>query len=332
MVRRIRADDVAKIAGVSRSTVSRVFTPGAVVAEDTRVKVTAAADLIGYRLNIIARSLTMRRTRLIGVVVGDLFNPFYAELLARISRILQDRGLAALLFRARYDEIEQVMRHLMSYQIDGMIVTSAVPTSGIAAEFSKIGTPIVVINRPSYSELVHSVASDNFVGTELVAEHLADLGCSRIAYIAGIPGLPSNDEREQGLIKALSGRRVGLFARDVGDYTSEGAAAATRMLLNRTIRPDAIFCANDTMAVATIDVARHEFGLRPGLDLRIVGYGNGPIAKLAGYDLTSVDQDVDAIAAHAVDLAETSLADNAAGGLSIRIPPRLVVRSSTQGS
>ena len=327
--RSIRADDVARIAGVSRSTVSRVFTPGTTVAVVTRDRVLQAADLIGYRPNIIARSLTMRKTRLVGVVVGDLVSPFYSAMLARISRELQDAGMAALLFRARYDEVETVMRHLLSYQIDGLIVTSAVPTAGIAAEYGKVGIPIVVVNRPAQSQATRSVSSDNSAGCALIIDHLLERGSRRIAYIAGIAGLVSSEERHRGLSDALAARGLALAGQADGHYAYAGAEQAMRRLLTTCSDMDAVVCANDAMAVAAIDVIRLAPTLAEGRRIRIVGYDNSPVAGLPGYDLTSVDQDIDAIARHAVDLAIAVDGGGEESTRSVRIRPRLKIRGSS---
>ena len=130
---KVGSQDVAQLAGVSRSTVSRVFTPGTYVAEDTRVKVMRAAEMLGYRPNIIARSLTMRRTRLVGIVTGHLENPSHAAIVRRIAAGVQDHGMATLLVTARYNEAERVLQSLLSYQVDALVVTSAVPTSAASS-------------------------------------------------------------------------------------------------------------------------------------------------------------------------------------------------------
>ncbi|MCM0020543.1 MAG: LacI family DNA-binding transcriptional regulator [Tagaea sp.] len=317
---------MARLAGVSRSTVSRVFTAGADVAKDTRDRVDAAAAALGYRPNVIARSLTMQKTRLVGVIVGDVENPFYAALLRNIGTALQARGMSALVFIARFDELDGVVDQVLSYQVAGLIVTSAAPRPQLVVECQKARVPIVLINRPSTLGGVNSVSSDNLAGTGLIAAHLVALGCRKIAYLAGIGGHGGNRERETGLALALGARGLAIHASECGDFTAEGATAAARALLSRGDRPDAIVCANDIMAAAAIDVARHEFGLSPGRDIRITGYDNSPTARLRAYRITSIDQSVAEIANAAVELAATATAHSEAA---VVVNPRLVARHST---
>ena len=327
---RVGSQDVAQLAGVSRSTVSRVFTPGAYVAEETRKRVERAAAVLGYRPNVIARSLTTRRTRLVGIVVGDLENPAQAELLHRVTTLLQDNGMACLLFIARYDEVDHLLRNLMSYQVDALVVASAVPTAAISLECTRAGQPLIVVNRAPPPEVSYAVRGDNQQGAELLADHLVAGGYRRFAFMAGLDAVPSSVEREQAFSLALARHGHTVVARESGDFTAAGAAKAMRAILSRADPPDAVFCANDTMAVAALDVARHEFGLRPGTDLGVCGYDNSPVAGLQGYDLTTVDQDIDAISAAVVETVIDAVSATPPVRLTRVVPPRLVARESTR--
>lgn len=329
---RIGSEHVARLAGVSRSTVSRVFTPGTYVAEGTRQKVERAAAILGYRPNIIARSLTMKRTNMVGVVVGDLENPTYSAMVRRIVDSLQDRGLASLLFTARYTEVNRVIQSLMAYQVDALVVCSAVPAAPIAVECRKAGKPLILVNRQAPLDVALTVGGDNRAGTALIAQHFLEQDYHRIAFVAGIDAVSSSTEREQGLAAALQARGRVVSGRAVGDYTYEGAARATRALLSAAEPPDAIFCANDTMAVAALDIARDEFGLRPGRDIGIAGYDDAPMARLPAYDLTTVNQDLDSIVAAVVARVEAAARGEGGDPAPVLVPPRLVVRSSTRRS
>ena len=121
---RIGSVDVARLAGVSRSTVSRVYTPGTYVSEATREKVERAASVLGYRPNVLARSLITQRTNIVGVTVGDLDNPLHASLTRRLVRALQDRGYASMMFAAHFDEVDRVIDSLMAYQVEALILCS----------------------------------------------------------------------------------------------------------------------------------------------------------------------------------------------------------------
>ena len=326
---KVGSQDVAQLAGVSRSTVSRVFTPGTYVAEDTRVKVMRAAEMLGYRPNIIARSLTMRRTRLVGIVTGHLENPSHAAIVRRIAAGVQDHGMATLLVTARYNEAERVLQSLLSYQVDALVVTSAVPTSAISRECARVGIPLVVTHRTP--EEIHglSVYGDNVIGTDMVTDHLVSQGYRKFAYISGLREIFSSNEREQAYALALARHGLRLLYSETGNFEYDDALVAMRSLLSREDPPDAVFCANDIMAAAALDVARYDFVLRPGEDIAVVGYDESPLARLRGYDLTSVNVNSARVADGAVDYILESQAAGAPIPRLLPIAPELVVRGSS---
>jgi DNA-binding LacI/PurR family transcriptional regulator len=323
---RVGSEDVARLAGVSRSTVSRVFTPGTYVAQATREKVERAALRLGYRPNVLARSLITQRSRIVGVTVGDLDNPLHATLTRRLVRALQDNGYASMLFTAHFDEVDRVIDSLMSYQVEALILCSAVPTAPVAVECAKAGCPLVVLNRAVDSDVAFSVGCDHQSGTRLVADHLVDAGYSRIAFMSGLAAVPGANERGAAFALALEQRGTSIVERVSGEFTYEGATEAMRSLLGGSSRPDALFAANDIMALAAADVARLEFGMRIGPDIGIVGYDNSPATRMASYSLSSVDIGVDAMVREAVKLV---LDLHATPKRAVLVEPSLVVRAST---
>lgn len=326
---RIGSEDVARLAGVSRSTVSRVFTSGAYVKPETRTKILDAAEKLGYRPNVIARSLTMRSTRLVGIVAGHLENPAHAALVRQIAKGLQDAGFASLLVNAHFNEADRVIRSLMSYQVDALVLTSAVPTAAIAYECSREKTPLVITNRPSDPDQCLAAFGDNLAGAEMIADHLLDQGWSRFGYIAGYDEVPASSERESGFALALARRGYALVGREGGEFGRKGAAEAMHRLMSRNPAPDAVFCANDEMAVAAMDVARFDLGLSIGSDIAIAGYAEGFLSDLRAYDITSVRLNTPEIAAAAIRLVLGSQSGAVPGATSVAITPELVVRSST---
>lgn len=329
IVSNVGSKEVAKLAGVSRSTVSRVFTPGTYVADDTRIRVQRAAELLGYRPNVLARSLMTRRTGLVGIVTGHLENPTHASLVRLVTSGLQDHGMAALLVAAHFDEVDRVFQILMAYQIDALVVTSAVPTAKIAHECTRSGTPLIVANQgPGFRDGV-AVFSDNRGGATLVAEHLVEEGWRRFGIIAGREGLPASIEREEAFTLALAQQGHSLAGRAVGNYSVEDAAIAMRELLSGPVPPDAVFCATDEMATSALDVARYEYGLQPGQDIAIAGYGESPLARLRAYDLTSVEACIPEVADATVNVV-VAACNGATHSSVVPVAPRLVVRSSTR--
>ena len=327
----IRSLDVARLAGVSRSAVSRAFTEGAYVSDETREKILKAASLLGYSPNAIARSLITRRSRMVGVVVADLGNPFYARVLELVCLKLQETGLAPLLLcRYSSQDLDSLIPQLLAYQVDGVLIAASTLSSTIATQCARAGRPVVLINRYGSLDDVSAVSCDNVGGGAAIADHLAAGGHRRIAFLAGLEDTSSSRDREKGFTERLVALGMRLHARDVGHYTYEGAVAAARRLLSMRLRPDAIFCANDTMAIAVVDVARSEFGLELPRMLSVAGYDNIDAAQWRGYDLTTVDQNVERMTATAIDLL-LSLRDHPdTPPRHVEVPARLAIRRSTR--
>ncbi|MGB0847459.1 MAG: LacI family DNA-binding transcriptional regulator [Thiolinea sp.] len=289
----VTSTDVARRANVSQSAVSRTFTPGASVSENTRNKVLAAAEELGYRPNALARSLISGRSRIVGLVVAYLENHFYPIVVERLSRALQAHGYHVLLFMTEPGQQDKVIGEILQYQIDGVVLASVTLSSHIAEECAALGVPVVLFNRYIADAQASSVTSDNVAGGHKLARFLVNKGFKRIAFVAGQENSSTNMDRERGFIKGLDEAGLALWKRDVGHYLFEGAAEATRRLLNEDEHPDAIFVANDHMAFAVMDVIRSEYKLRVPEDISVVGYDDVPEAAWPAYDLTTVEQPVD---------------------------------------
>ncbi len=282
------------MAGVSQAAVSRVFTPGASVSDEMRRKVMAAAKQLGYRPNAIARSLSQQSSRIIGLVMIRFWNPFYTRLLEEFTSHLQARGYWVLLLNVADDsDLEQAVPAALQYQVDGLIITSATLSSSLAEECLRVGTPVVLFNRYGLNSQVNAICCDNLAGGRMVADALASAGHTRLAYIAGEAGSSTNRDREQGFTDRLAERGLSITGRERGDYSYEAGHAAARRLLSSSPRPDAIFCANDLMAMAAVDVARADFGLRLPQDLSVVGFDDIEMASWPKYGLTTVRQPIE---------------------------------------
>lgn len=323
--------DVARLAQVSQSAVSRAFTPGASVSEDTRAKVVEAARKLGYRPNAIARSLSTRRSRIVAVVMSYLDNQFYPVVLEKISQRMQRDGYHVLLFIADTRHVDSVLAEILQYQVDGVVLASTVVSSALAQRCTDAGIPVVLFNRTVRDgQDSSSVTCDNYQGGRLVARHLLDTGHERIAFIAGMEDTSTNLDRERGFRDALAehGRRC--FARAVGNYDFEHAKKAARELFSAAApdRPDAVFVANDHMAIAVMDTLRMELGLRVPLDASVVGFDDVPQAAWGSYQLTTVEQDADAMIEATAGLLLSQI-EGEVSSKAIVLPARLVVRGST---
>ena len=300
---RISSHQVAELAGVSQPTVSRAFTPGANISAETRNKVLEAAKKIGYRPNVIARSLTQQSTKMIGLVVGDFKNPFYSRLIDIFSLQLQQRGYWSLLLNVPHDdEIESTLPMALQYQVAGIIVTSTMLTSTLANECESYGTPVVLFNRYPLQSNLNAVTCDNKGGGRKIADALLDGGHKRIAYMAGQEGSSTNRDREKGFTERLLERGSHVFARETGDYHYNSGYEAAQRLLSNDEKPDAIFCANDLMAMATMDVAKRQFDLEVPGDLSIIGFDDIQMVSWPTYSITTIHQPVKKMVNATIDI------------------------------
>jgi len=293
---KITAKDVARYAGVSQSAVSRVFTPGASVSPMMEKRVREAALELGYRPNILARSLITGSSRTIGVVVSYLNNQFYPELLELLSRELRTRGYHPLMFIAsNQDDIEEVTAEILDYQVDGVVLASVSMSSGLADRCQASGIPVVLLNRTVENNVFHSVTTDNRSGGALIADHLIDNGYKRIAFLAGWEQASTQRERERGFLEAMQEKGVALHCRGIGNFDFDMTKEAVRQMLQSEERPDAIFFANDHMAFAGVGVIEREFGLRIPEEIAVVGFDDVPLAAWPTFELTTVRQPAEAM-------------------------------------
>ena len=284
--------DVAQLAGVSQSTVSRVFSAPDLVASKTVIRVRDAAARLGYKPNAIASSLITRRTNMIGVVMAEISSPFYPYVLEKLTQQLHDRGKQVLLFATSPGkDVDDVMPDVLRYKVDGLIIANAVLGSSLVEECVRLGTPLLLFNRYVQDASVSAVVCDNLAGARLVADALLDAGHRRIAFIAGKTNTSTNMDREHGFVQRLRERGYETVLREQAEYTYASGYAAAQRLFERAGRPDAIFCANDIMALGAIDAARHAGIVIPD-EVSVIGFDDIPAASWGAYTLTTVRQPV----------------------------------------
>ena len=330
---RVTSAQVAALAGVSQSAVSRVFTPGASVSRRTADKVRAAALSLGYRPNVLARAMITGKSRIIGLVVAYLENQFYPVALELLSRALQDRGYHVLVFMADNDanRTAQVVDELLDYQVDGIVAASVAVGTDLTARCRTAGIPVVLFNRGQDDRQHSEVTSDNIAGGREVARFLMEGGHRRIAHIAGWQGSSTGRDRSQGFRAAMgeagqepSSEIDGLYRRDV-------AAEAARHLMALPAPPDAIFVGNDHMAFGVMDELRSRLGLDVPGDVSVVGYDDVPLASWPAYDLTTLRQPVRRmVAATVAELLSQIEGEGHPEPRATRIAGDLIVRGSAR--
>ncbi len=324
--------DVARRAGVSQSAVSRVFTPGASVSTRMRERVLAAAAALDYRPNVLARSLITGRSRVIGLILAYLDNQYYPVVLERLCTALQARAYHVMIFIAPQAnaDVERVLGEILDHQVSGIVMASATLSSTLAARCAEQGVPVVQFNRAQDDPALSAVTSDNVAGGRMLARFLAAGRHRRIAYIAGWAEASTQRDREAGFRQGLAEAGASLFAHDSGDYSFAGAQQATRRMFGKRRRPDAVFVANDHMAIPAMDVLRADFGLRVPEDVSVVSYDDSPPAAWASYGLTGIRQPTNAMVAAVVDILMARIEDADAPPRRVVLPGELVVRQSAR--
>jgi len=293
-MKRVTSVDVARLAGVSQSTVSRTFSPESNIAPATRDKVLAAAETLGYAPNAIARSLITNRTNIIGLVMANITNPFYPYVLERFIAQLQQSGWQALLFSPAPDQdVDDVLPLALQYRVDGLIITSATMSSEMADECARQGTPVVLFNRYIFGANVSAVCCDNVEGGRMIANLLLDAGHRSLAYIAGNADTSTNIDREKGFMDRLHERGVTEVVRAQGVYSYEAGYELALQVLRENPSLDALFCGNDIMAMGAMDAARSELGISIPDDLTVFGFDDIPSAAWPVYSLTTIRQPVE---------------------------------------
>lgn len=324
--------DVARLAGVSQAAVSRTYTPGASVSDKTRAKVLAAAKQLGYQPNIIARSLSRRSTRLIGIVMAKIGDPFYAKILATFSRMLQEKGYWSLLLNVNTDLApDEALPQALQYQVEGIVLTSTTLSSSMASHCKDLNVPVIMFNRFSWDLEVNAVGCDHAGGARMLADTLVETGHQRYAYIAGEEDSSTNQERERGFTERLHELSHELFVRERGDFSYvSGYEAAGRLFKNKKY-PDALFCANDLMAIGAIDQAR-QMDLKVPDDLSVVGFDDIPMASWERYSLTTIRQPMNRLVSATVDVLVNAIESPDNERVIKVIPGKLIKRNSARMS
>ncbi|MEE6273300.1 LacI family DNA-binding transcriptional regulator [Georgenia sp. MJ206] len=326
---RVTIHDVARTAGVSVATVSKVINGRYGVAMATSERVRRVIEDLGYESSLVARSLRSHRTNVIGILVAE-FEPFSTEILKGVSSAIGGTGYELLAYSgggragkpAGWER--RYLSRLGGTLIDGAIlVTPTVVDTGGAV-------PVVAIDPHAGPAGMPTVDSDNVTGAVTATVHLLALGHRRIGFLGGRDDLESSRLREEGYRTALAAAGVAFDPElvRVGGYRRESAREPARELLSLAERPTAIFAANDLSAIATMDVAR-ELGLDVPGDLSVVGFDNVPESALTTPPLTTISQPIQRMGAEAIDLLIHLMDGTAERSTHVQLPTELVERGTT---
>lgn len=323
--------DVARAANVSVATVSRALNGHDNVTDEMRRRVAAIAEQMHYSPHAAARSLSSRRTHAIGVVLPDLYGEFFSELVRGIDQVAREHRLHLLVssYHGHREEQGAAMR-AMRGRVDGLLVMSPYAAGSAALDGGAAGLPLVLINSQDAGEGAVALGVDNYAGAVAMVEHLVACGHRRIAFIAGPDDNFDAYQRQRGYRDALA--RLLPDARPLelpGDFSESSGHVAGVELLARSPRPDAVFAANDMMAIGAM-LAFQEAGVRCPDDVAVVGFDDVPVAALVRPSLTTLRIRIADTGRGALNrLVGLINGDADAGGPDEVVRPELVTRQST---
>lgn len=349
MTRRpVTSVDVARLAGVSQSAVSRAFSPEASISPAMRARVLEAAATLNYRPSRIPAIMLSGRSLMIGVIVGGLSNPFYASALEQVAVSLQASGFQVLLVHV--DDaltLDAALNQLASYRVDAVITALAIGTRDTAEALSALNIPAICFNSRFVGRNISTITSNNRQSGAMAAKIMRECGVRFPVWLAGPARNAASRERRHGFFDALTDDALIDHAlidhaptSDTpsphpilelqGDDTYESGFNAMRDLLDRNFRPDGLFCSNDLMACGAMDALRDHGGLACPKDVIVIGYDNIQQGAWHAYDLTTFDQRTEKLVDAAMDILNDAFRPGAkALSRRIVVAAALVVRRST---
>jgi DNA-binding LacI/PurR family transcriptional regulator len=323
--------DIARLAGVSHSTVSRALRGSPLIPPATTERIQRIARESGYTASAVARSLVTRRTQALGVVVTSIADPFNSDLVDGIEEMANQHGYSVILATSQANPQREmaVVRSFGERRVDGILIASSRVGSLYLSMLEELKIPIVLVNNQHESEFAHSLSVDNSNGAYQAARHLLDLGHRRIAYLGDHLGLHSDRERYAGWQKALSERDVTLDTNLVvyGNGKLDGATAAAQKLFGRDQGPTAVVCYNDVSALGLLKVAE-EHGIGVPVNLSVTGFDDIVFAAWTRPSLTTVRQPRCEMGRKATEML-LKLVSGSPAEKAVIIPGELIVRQST---
>lgn len=291
--RRPTSYDVAQLAGVSQSAVSRCFRKGSSIAPATRQKVLRAARELGYQPNAIASGLITKRSNMVAVLISNLTNLYYPEVLASLTAKFDAQGVRVLLFAlTREGDADAALDQIWRYRVDGAVAATLLSADQLR-RFARHRVPVVLYNRFGESEPVASVCCDSIGGERMLVDALLAAGHRRFGIIGGPEDSYVGRQRVEGALSRLREAGIEPVVTDGAFDHDSGAAGLRRLMTASGNALDAVVCANDLMAVGAIDAAREVYGLDVPGDLSVVGFDGVSPAAWASYRVTTVRQPVE---------------------------------------
>jgi DNA-binding LacI/PurR family transcriptional regulator len=324
------SEDVAAMAGVSQSTVSRVFAGGANVSEKKRKKIMEVAEKLNYQPNAQARSLITRKTHIIGIVMRNIRDPFYSAVLEIFYNRFAPLGYHLIFIHSENEEIqEKEITKLLEYNVEAAIITDAILSSNAAQKLERNDINVVLFNRYSKNAKSSAVFCDNYMAAKQIALYLVETGHQYFAFISGPINTSTTIDRLKGFEEVLKEKNIKNFVIQTGNYTYEGGFKATQELLAKHRKVDCIFCVNDITAIGAMDAIR-TMGLKIPDDISVVGFDNIRPSGWAPYTLTTWEQPLEEMVTSTVEIIMDKINGQSKGRKTLRMKGQLIVRNTVR--
>lgn len=298
--------DIAKITGVSHSTVSRALRQSTLISSETTERIRRVAQELGYRPSAAARSLKTNRTQVLGVIVSNIADPYFSELLYGVEECAQEKGYSLFIASSRHDPIRErkIVQTMMEQRTDGVIICSSSFSTEQGRQLLDHGFPVVVINNQAADNFHFSIYHDDIDGSRKVTRHLIDLGHRRIGYMGNLRSGRTSLDRQTGFQTAMSEANLPVAAETI--YVAEGGEArmgfeAMNYFLGLATRPTAVFCFNDLMAIGALNACSLAGVAVPG-QISIAGFDNISYSEYTTPSITTFDQPKHSIGREAANL------------------------------
>lgn len=287
----ISAEDVARVAKVSQSTVSRAFTEGASISNTTKQKVLKVAEELNYHPNAFARGLINRESKIIGIAMKNVQNSFYAEVLNVFSKKLEEKGYNILFIATENDEIvSEDIKKFFEYNVAGIVITDGLLTSSSDYDITE-NIPVVLFNRFSSDHPYHSVTSENIESTLEIAEYFYKNNAKDILYVSGHPNASTNLERQTTFTSFFKNKNIEVKVLE-GNFSYDTAYSEMKSYIERNDPPDAIFSANDITALGVLDALKENNVAVPE-ETMIIGFDNIIESSWKAYQLSTWEQPIE---------------------------------------
>ncbi len=329
----MRIKDVAKLAGVSTATVSHVINNTRFVRDETRQKVLSAIEEANYTPNAHARSLAAGYSKTLGLIISDIANPFFPELVKSIQRRATDAGYDLMLANTNYDESLTVscVERMLQQKVRGVAIMTSEMDYSLIDRLAEREVAVVFLDLGPVGPHTSNINVDYESGVHAGVQHLLDLGHRRIAYVSGPRHLKSAERRRAAFIEIMRRSRASLRTKPViieGDFSAEAGERAVKEMLELEERPTAVFCANDLMAIGALGGLRRA-GARVPRDVSVVGFDDISFAALTDPPLTTIEFPRADVGSAAVEALMHTISADDAFGREFKVETRLVVREST---